>query len=258
MTSIAVMVSRYLPRRAYNQLQDAYFWLRSLPYLGRTRECPCCGWHLRHFKAVRGAHSVRVLPACPRCHATERHRWLWHYLAAQTDLLTAPTRLLHFAPEFCFYRRFQHMPHIHVVGTDLVDHRRINMRQDIMQLAFADDQFDAIICSHVLEHVPDDRRALAELFRVLKPGGWAALNVPVRMNQPTYENPAILTPAEREQHFGQSDHVRWYGYDFVDRVQAAGFVVTVEHTRDLSPDVIERYGLEPDAVMFFCTRPGAN
>ena len=254
MANLAVKLGQAIPRRYYNDVQDVFFMVRSLRYAGGEKVCPCCGWHLRDFIRTRGAHTTRLVPACPRCHAIERHRWMWLYLQEHTDILMAQTRLLHFAPEFCFYRLFRRMANVHMIGTDLRDNGRIGLFQDITQLAFPDAAFDAVICNHVLEHVPDDRRAMAELYRVLQPGGWAVINVPVRMDQLTYEDFSITTPAAREQHFGQSDHVRWYGYDFVDRLSAAGFNVRVELARDLDPETVDRYGLDPDGIMFFCTK----
>lgn len=255
MSSLLRTVRNALPPSFVPAATEAFLTLRALPYLGTAKICPCCGWHLRDFMRYHNPEVTRALPVCPRCQSIERHRWVWLYLHEHAYLASAHLRLLHFAPEYCYARRFQHMPNIKWVSTDLKNNHLVEVQQDITRLAFPDEAFDAILCSHVLEHVPDDRRAMRELFRVLKPGGWAVLNTPVRMDQLTYEDASITTPEARIQAFGQWDHVRWYGMDYIDRLLEAGFAVTVLDARDLLPEQLERYGLRETEVMFFCTRP---
>ncbi|MDA2918280.1 class I SAM-dependent methyltransferase [Desulfobacterota bacterium AH_259_B03_O07] len=113
-----------------------------------------------------------------------------------------------------------------------------------------------ILCFYVLEHVEDDRKAMKELFRVLKPGGWAILQVPIFQDRAaTFEDPSIISPEERESVFGKKDHVRIYGLDFKDRLECSGFKVFVDnYVSTLNPEVVKRCGLDPTEKIFFCTK----
>ena len=128
-------------------------------------------------------------------------------------------KMLHFAPEPCLARKFKKT--FDYLSADL-DPQVAMVAMDITDIKFPDDIFDAIICNHVLEHIMDDRKALSELYRVMKKGGWGSLQVPMR-GETTYEDSSISTPEGREKHFGQDDHVRLYGSDFYQRLQEAGF-----------------------------------
>ena len=129
------------------------------------------------------------------------------------------------------------------------------VKMDITDIQYPDESFDVIYCSHVLEHVVDDRKAMSEFRRVLKSDGWAILLVPITV-ETTYEDPSIVDPAERLKHFGQDDHVRRYGKDYVERLRAAGFKVSVSNASDLcqEPEVLQM-GLTPaSGEIFFCTK----
>jgi SAM-dependent methyltransferase len=161
--------------------------------------------------------------------------------------------MLHVAPESQLSRIFQESDCIDYLSADLSSITAM-VAMDITDIQYEDNTFDAIYCSHVLEHVPDDRTAMRELYRVLKPGGWAILQVPMSAD-PTYEDPAITSPEERERLFGQNDHVRRYGPDYSDRLSAAGFCVSVDgFVRTLSPREVTRYGLAKSEDVYFCTK----
>ena len=182
---------------------------------------------------------------------------LWLYLARERpDLLGEAHSLLHFAPEPGIRRRLASVRHLHYVTTDLHD-PGVSVRADITALPFPDGRFDAVLCSHVLEHVPDDVRAMGELVRVLRPGGWAIVLVPLDLDRAqTLEDPAIDSPEARRVAYWQHDHVRLYGRDFGDRLGAAGFHVEVDpFVRRLGPEAIERYGLFPREDVYLCRRP---
>lgn len=189
--------------------------LRALLLRGETYRCPVC---VKSYMALID-HQI-----CPGCGSYERHRILWLYLLhlEAQGRIKLQGKLLHIAPEAClakmFKRRFDYLS---------VDRERGHAMEvaDITSLPFADGAFDAVICNHVLEHVAEDRTAMAELQRVLKPGGWASLQVPMRGDVPTDEDPTVVDPAERLRRFGQEDHVRLYGYDYAARLQHAGFEV---------------------------------
>src|SRR5262249_51815629 len=135
---------------------------------------------------------------CPRCLALERHRLLSLYLREKTNLFSDPLKVLHFAPEFCFFFLFKGSSIVDYTTVDL-DSPPVEVYMDITDIIYPDDTFDVILCYHVLEHVPDDRKAIAELYRVLKPGGWAILQSPVNANyEKTFEDPSIVTPEERQ------------------------------------------------------------
>jgi SAM-dependent methyltransferase len=137
------------------------------------------------------------------------------------------------------------------VTTDLVA-PHVDVTASLEQLPFASESFDVVLCNHVLEHVPDDRRALGELHRVLNPGGWAIVQVPIAYDHDrTREDPNESSPSERKRRFGQHDHVRWYGRDYPERLTAAGFEVEQLPSHVLhTPSELERYGLNPTEVLY--------
>lgn len=189
---------------------------------------------------------------CPVCGSLERHRLCWLFLTGRTDLFDGrPRRMLHVAPEPVLTRRFQRVHGIDYVSVDLCS-RLADVHMDLAQLAFADETFHVIYCSHVLEHIQDDVQAMRELRRVLRPDGWAILQVPI-LREVTFEDPRITDPDERLAMFGQHDHVRIYGQDFADRLREAGFQVRIDRL-DEQADPVRRtlYGLDPTDSIFFC------
>ncbi|MEJ2217489.1 MAG: methyltransferase domain-containing protein [Gemmatimonadota bacterium] len=231
-----------------------YQAIRPLFYLGNRFICPCCGGRFRKLRpfGVRRRQNAW----CPKCGSLERHRLLWLFLRDRTNLFSEDVRLLHFAPEKVLQDLIAPLHNVDYTSADL-DSPHAMTAVDIVDLPWAADTFDAILCSHVLEHVPDDRRAMRELLRVLKPGGWAILQVPVDRDRPgTYEDPAITSPEERERAFGQHDHVRVYGLDYADRLEEAGFAVNVDgYVRTLPPAVAEKHALWSDEDIYFCSKP---
>jgi predicted SAM-dependent methyltransferase len=231
----------------------------SLLYRGDRVECPCCGGTFRRFlPAVRPVGPNRPAQRCPGCGARERNRHLWLYLRDKTDFFSDRLRVLHFAPERALEQRLAAQPNLDYVTTDL-ERARATVKADITALPFSDESFDVILCSHVLEHVVDDRKALRELFRVLKPNGWAVVQVPTsRRLSETYEDSTIVSPRDRERAFGQADHVRIYGRDFAARVREVGFNVRVEdYGRELGEERARRYGLrarKPGVGLHVCEK----
>jgi ubiquinone/menaquinone biosynthesis C-methylase UbiE len=160
-------------------------------------------------------------------------------------------KVLHVAPEQCFYKTFRKMPQLTYVTADL-ESPLADVRLDIQDMPFAEGEFDMIICNHVLEHVPDDRKAIREVFRVLKNGGSAILQVPTNYEmEKTYEDPSITSPAEREKHFRQKDHYRLYGKDYLQRLAEAGFQIPEKNYLDeLTLAEKERYRLPGMEYMY--------
>ena len=243
-----------LPRGWAHAARDLAGRLRAPFHRGNRVECPCCGGRFRGF--LRGGVRGREGARCPRCGSLERHRLLWLYLEERTDLLRRPQRLLHVAPERRLAARLASAPQLRYVSADLAS-PLARVRMDLVRIPHPDRSFDAILCCHVLEHVVDDRRAMRELFRVLAPGGWAILQTPWRKGRAvTYEDPALADPASRRRAFGQPDHVRVYGCDFLERLAEAGFAVERDPwVRELGAARVRRFGLRASEDVLRCTRP---
>jgi SAM-dependent methyltransferase len=228
-------------------------------YAGSRYSCPCCGGAFRRFR-VYETESGRREDLCPRCGSLGRHRVDWLFLQRRRLLepRNGALRLLHVAPEPAFQRHLADDPRIHYVSGDL-DSSLAMERLDVTDLRHEDGSFDGIICNHVLEHVPDDARALSELHRVLAPGGWAMLQVPLdRSQERTHEDPSITDPEERRRVFWQHDHVRLYGRDYRDRIAAAGFEVSVDRfVEELPPEELERLLLDREELIYLARKAGA-
>lgn len=247
----------WLPESIKAPLRRASDFVAALPYRGTGRWCPLCQTSSRRFREFGVVPRPDAL--CPRCKSLERHRLLWLYLERRTDLFDGRVKkVLHVAPELSLERRLRKRLGGGYLTADLTQ-RRAMVAMDIENIHLPDATFDVILCSHVLEHVNDDRRAMREFFRVLKPGGWAILLVPITADA-TFEDPTVTDPAERLRLFGQDDHVRRYGPDYVDRLRQAGFAVATTRVADLvPPDDAERMGLTPAAGdIFHCTRPASG
>jgi SAM-dependent methyltransferase len=231
-------------------------WLRGLLYRGSRYHCPVCGAGLRAFVYKRGLLKTSPDGYCPRCDAKARHRRIWLWLEENTNLRKDELRLLEVAPWWSLSRRLRSLPNVRFQG---VDRERagpnVTLVGDVIALPLEAGSFDAVLCIHVLEHVEDDRRALAELYRVVRPGGWALVSVPIRLDQDTYEDPSITDPAERQVAFGERSHVRWYGRDLADRLTAAGFEVELHLASAIPDETCKRFGLRRDENLFHCRKP---
>lgn len=227
---------------------------RALPLLGRRYRCPCCGWSLRHFTV--GGASLKAKPNgyCPRCNSKPRHRWLWMFLQERTDLFEVPQRVLHLSPAFSTSRCFNTLPHLCYTSADLLTKHNIDVKMNLSDATFKAQSFDAIICLHVLEHVEQDQPAIHNLYRMTKPGGWVIIGVPIRLDQPTYEDPSITEPQARKAAFGEKDHFRFYGNDLAERLRHVGFEIETHKVSDLPLSYQQKYGLKPEEVMFLCRR----
>jgi SAM-dependent methyltransferase len=215
---------------------------------GEGRECPCCGGHFKRMSRRRLAGWGGI---CPRCRSHPRHRAI-ALLLARGDL--PGRRLLHFAPEPLFDPVFERLPNLERVTADL--YAPADLRLDITEMDLPDGSFDLILCSHVLEHVPDDRAAMSELRRVLADGGLALVLTPYRADRPTYEDPAVTSPLGRMVAFGQQDHVRIYGTDLADRLRRAGFEVEDQTPAQLFDEMtVERFELDAAEHLFLCRAP---
>lgn len=180
----------------------------------------------------------------------ERHRQMWLYLKNETDFFTKNYKVLHMAPEQSFFKRFRKMKNLDYLTADLFS-PIVDVKADILHLPFENESFDVVFCNHVLEHIEDDRKAMSELYRVLKPGGWGILQVPMKTSlEKTYEDFTIKDPKERQKHFGQYDHVRWYGMDYFQRLESVGFKVDInDYSKKFSAEDRKRFGLMENEIL---------
>jgi SAM-dependent methyltransferase len=241
-------------KQAVSQSIETLLALRALLFVGNRFTCPCCGWKLRAF--THGGLSLRVRPLgyCPRCNSKARHRRWWLFLQQETNLFTGRLRVFQVAPNYCMSRRLSGLPNLDYVGGDHNNHRNISIKMNLPATPLPAESFDALLCIHVLEHIQNDRTAMAELYRILKPDGWAGISVPIRLDQKTFEDPTITLPEERARAFGETVHVRYYGYDLVDRLEEAGFRVKMYPGRDVDGHSWEKYGLRNDENIFYCKK----
>lgn len=191
----------------------------------------------------------------PSTLSLERHRLLWLYLVGQTDFFSAPLKVLHVAPEQAFYKRFRKQQNLDYTTTDLLS-PLADVKADICDLPFDNNAFDVILCNHVLEHIPDDTKAMQELYRVLKPGGWGIFQVPQQLSrETTFEDNRITDPKQRAEIFGQYDHVRIYGRDYFNKLRSIGFEVDeVDYTQALGQEAVRKYGLAMGEIIPVCRK----
>ena len=216
---------------------------------GKTYTDPIDGKSFRKFLPY-GYENPRENVLSPSTLSLERHRLLWLYLRKETDFFTSPYKLLHFAPEQAFYNRFKRLKNLTYTTTDL-ESPLADVKADICALPFTDNSFDIIFCNHVLEHIPDDTKAMQELYRVLKPNGWGIFQIPQDLNRATtFQDDSITDKKKRAKIFGQYDHVRIYGRDYFDKLRSVGFAVEeVDYTNVLPEDQVKKYGLAKGEII---------
>lgn len=220
-------------------------------FYGKAHYCPVCASHIRHYQPF--GHMTQSW--CPVCASMQWQRFAWLFLQQQTNLWDGkPKRMLHIAPEIAFEPRLRRIANLDYLTGDLCN-PHVMVKLDVTDIPFADQSFDVIFCSHVMEHVPDDRKALREFVRVLSTDGWAVFLVPIRMHRRTDEDLKVTDPQERERRFGQHDHVRFYGWDFEERLTESGFHVTVVRASDrLTAKQCEQMGIHAKEVLFYCRK----
>jgi len=180
---------------------------------------------------------------------------MWLFLKNKTDFFSAPKKVLHIAPEQCFIKLFRNQQNLDYLTTDL--HSPLaDVKADILDLPFDDNSFDVVICNHVLEHIINDQKAMSELYRVMKKGGFGIFQVPQDLSlKKTYEDFLITNPKERAIHFGQYDHVRIYGQDYFNRLEKVGFEVhPINLSSELSSELINSYRLTENEIIPYCKK----
>jgi SAM-dependent methyltransferase len=250
MKKLIPIILRVIPRKHLIRLSYVFMRISALFYKGSNVECPICNSRFRKFLPY-GHNIIRENALCPRCLSLERHRLMWLFLKEKTGFFSTDLRVLHIAPEQCFYSRFRKLKNIDYITADM-ESPLADVKLDIQEMPFKNNEFDVVICNHVLEHVKDDKRAMSEILRVLKKGGFALMHVPIDYSmKETYENREITSPEEREKHFRQKDHYRLYGLDFPERLKKAGFIITDRnYGEELDEETAERFGIIRNEYMF--------
>lgn len=249
MKKLAKFLLNKIPRPA---LISMSIFLRPLTYLffkGDQFHDPIDGKSYRKFLPY-GYGKQRENALSPGTLSLERHRQMWLYLQNETTFFTQPYSVLHIAPEQEFLRRFKKMKNLQYVSADLFS-PIVDVKADLLDLPFDDESFDVVFCNHVLEHIEDDQKAMSELYRVMRKGGWGIFQVPMKPSlERTYEDFTIQDPQERQKHFGQYDHVRWYGMDYFDRLRNAGFETDANYySKQFSAADIKKWGLMENEIL---------
>jgi len=248
------LIRRFVPEKFQAPLLRMVPWMKKGVHWGWQRYCPVCHSRLRGF--IRSPQQPDVRGACPVCGSLPRHRMVWVFLDHHPELFESrPCKLLHVAPEEVLERRFRARPGVEYLSIDLVSPKAMQ-HMDITALELDDASVDAIFCSHVLEHVQDDRQGLREFRRILRPGGWMIQMIPhSTLLEHTLEDPSIVSPQDRFRVYGWYDHVRLYGRDLVDRIREAGFEVEHLASTDLVDErQVRRMGLQRESL-FMARRP---
>lgn len=255
MKKLAKFLLNSIPRPALIQLSILARPVIYQIFKGNNFYDPIDGRSYRRFLHY-GYGKQRANALSPGTLSLERHRQMWLYLQNETQFFTEKLKVLHIAPEQEFLRRFKKMDNLDYTSADLFS-PIVDVKADILDLPFADNSFDVIICNHVLEHIVEDRKAMSELYRVMKPGGWGILQVPMKNSlEKTYEDFTITDPKERQKHFGQYDHVRWYGMDYFDRLRSVGFQAEINfYSQKFSESDTKKFGLNRNEILPVVSKP---
>ena len=253
MKTLTRFLIRNLPRKYLIRFSFLFSNIFFVFFIGNKVQCPVCNGRFRKFLSY-GIKS-RKNALCPKCLSLERHRLLWLFLKNKTGFFEKNIKLLHIAPEQCFYKKFKKLMNIHYITADL-ESPLASVKMDIQDIPYEDNLFDVVICNHVMEHIPDDLKAMSEIHRILKQDGFAILQVPIDKNrEKTYEDTTITAPLEREKHFRQKDHLRLYGLDYPQRLQHAGFkVIEQDYNKEIAQNIIEKYKLPKNEIIYLCRK----
>jgi len=248
------LILKIFPRTFLIKFSFIFQPLLSLLLKGDKFTDPIDGKSFRKFLSY-GYNKLRKNALSPSTLSLERHRLLWLYLINETVLFEKKIKLLHFAPEQAFYKRFKKLNNIQYDSID-INSPLAKIKADICDLPIKDNTYDFILCNHVLEHVLDDNKAMSELYRVLKKGGTGIFQVPIDMNRKkTFQDDSITDKLERNKIFGQYDHVRVYGKDYFNKLENTGFKVQqIDYSKEFSNEEILKYSIIKGEVIPVCTK----
>lgn len=250
-------LKKILPDDVFHAFRDVKKSFQKKFYKGDVVFCVCCQSSFKAFAPF----GVTKMPnrLCLQCDSLERDRLLWMYLEKCTNLYNEPVRLLHVAPERLFYHKFSSVETIDYNPVDMfpASYPEGTKFLDLLNNDVPSNSYDAIICNHVFQYIEEDRKAMKAVYRMLKPGGWAILQVPIDWKREvTYEDYTITDPKERERVFGLSEHVRWYGKDYPSRLESVGFnVKSDDFIESFTREEIARYGFWKGQRIFYCVKP---
>ena len=182
---------------------------------------------------------------------------MWQFLKDSTDFFNSEPKILHIAPELCFIKKFEAIHGENYITAD-IESPLAKVKLDVLDMPFQEPEFDIVFCNHVMEHVKDDMKAMREIFRVMKSGGWGIIQIPLfhPLPETTYEDSKVTSPADREKAFGQSDHVRLYGKDYIDRLKSAGFEAReIWLGKEMDEGLMAKYAFPADEPIFFVQKP---
>ena len=249
MKKIFKLILNLIPRPILIRLSYLVRPIIAFTLRGNNYTDPIDGKSFKKFLPY-GYEKQRENVLSPSTLSLERHRLLWLYLKNETNFFTDKLKVLHFAPEQAFYKRFRKLKNIEYTTTDL-NSPLADVKADICNLPFKDNSYDVIFCNHVLEHIPDDTKAMQELYRALKPGGWGIFQIPQELERKiTFEDNSITNKKERAKIFGQYDHVRIYGKDYFNKLRSVGFTVEEQdYTNVLSKEDVNKYRLAQGEII---------
>lgn len=251
MKKVISWLIRFVPRKYLQRVGGLGLKIVGLFYRGSAVTCPVCETGFRTFLPY-GRINSRPNALCPNCLSLERHRLIWIYLREKSNFFKQKLHVLHIAPEACYIKRFERIHSDFYITAD-IESPLAKVKMDIHEIPFPENTFDVVLCNHVLEHVRDDIKAMREIHRVLKPGGFSILLVPFfsPMSDVTFEDNSITDPREREKIFGQDDHVRKYGRDYSRRIEQAGLkAVEDPFVNELSDEFRKKYGLAKGEIIY--------
>ncbi len=254
MNNLVKIVLNTIPRKLLTRLSFLLKPLIKIYLYGNKYTDPIDGSSFRKFLPY-GYNKIRKNALSPSTFSLERHRLLWLYLQNETGFFEKKMKVLHFAPEAAFLNKFKKLKNISYDTIDL-DSPLADIKADICDLPIKNDSYDFILCNHVLEHILDDNKAMKELYRILRKNGKGIFQVPLNMElEKTYEDLSITDPKERNEAFGQYDHVRVYGMDFFERLKNVGFKVEkCEYTSKLSEEEKTKYCLPKKEIIPVCRK----
>ena len=248
---IKTALKSILPESLLFGLEPVMRSIYSVPFKGEGYHCPICNTNLKKWIPINNASDN----LCPACGSIARTRLMTSLLFdAPFYLEKQAWSVLHFSPSRPLKRLLRKYPKLDYVSTDY-ESQYEDRNYDITSIPEPDNRFDLIICFHVLEHIPDDRKAMEELYRIVKPGGTVLLQTPFQEGE-TYEDSNITSEVDREKHFGQKDHVRIYGLnDFVARLQNVGFKIDKQNAIDLiGEEKVNRLAIKGENVVVFASK----